>query len=566
MAQGIGRLYTLRNQFIVIGLTGRTGSGCTTAAKVLSRNIEELNLRSPANPIENNDERKHAIIYDWVANHWKKFNRISISDIIISKIVSTQPENLEKFLIGCEMDSNTVERIKESCAHNVEAVSTISRFWCVDDVNEHSSADRKKIRECFFENIQDIREVFKKLFEGQDKTKYTHVLQVAGDNLRRSGTIDNIGCNPDQLFFLADAVNRLIKICRQVNKEDGSCDYFVIDAIRHPFEAAFFRSRYSAFYLIGITTTEESRRKRLYDRYNDEQIDEISNKEYPGKDLLENYDFLVSQNIGACLQQADILINNVDDEPEKRQTELSANLAKYVALMQHPGLVSPSPVERSMQIAITAKINSGCASRQVGAVVTGPDFSIKSVGWNSCPQGQVPCTLRNIGRLRDGTDKEAFSKYERNEFRDRIQESKQYLLGANACDGRPLIYCFKSTYNKYNTKKQVQPRSLHAEENAFLQIVKYGGMGVLNGYLFTTSSPCELCSKKAYQLGIKRIYYIEPYPGVATDHVIDCGTAKPELVLFTGAIGRAHIQLYDPFLSQKDELEILLMENASNVV
>ena len=47
-----------------------------------------------------------------------------------------------------------------------------------------------------------------------------------------------------------------------------------------------------------------------------------------------------------------------------------------------------------------------------------------------------------------------------------------------------------------------------------------------NGKLFCTASPCELCSKKAFQLGIKDIYYIDPYPGIALKHIIRFGKEK----------------------------------------
>ncbi len=77
------------------------------------------------------------------------------------------------------------------------------------------------------------------------------------------------------------------------------------------------------------------------------------------------------------------------------------------------------------------------------------------------------------------------------------------------------------------------------------------------GYLFTTASPCELCAKKAYQLGIKKIYYIDPYPGIATSHIIMGGTENPELVLFSGAIGRAFHRLYTPIIAYKDELNLI---------
>jgi dCMP deaminase len=87
---------------------------------------------------------------------------------------------------------------------------------------------------------------------------------------------------------------------------------------------------------------------------------------------------------------------------------------------------------------------------------------------------------------------------------------------------------------------------------------KYGGQGIEGGILFTTASPCELCSKKAYQLGILKIYYIDPYPGIASKHILSCGENQPQLQLFTGAIGRAYVQIYQPLVPFKDELEILM--------
>jgi dCMP deaminase len=98
---------------------------------------------------------------------------------------------------------------------------------------------------------------------------------------------------------------------------------------------------------------------------------------------------------------------------------------------------------------------------------------------------------------------------------------------------------------------------LHAEENAFLQLAKYGNSGIEGGKLFTTASPCELCSKKAYQLGITDIVFIDPYPGIAIDHVLNVGTRKPNLIQFYGAVGRGYHQLYEALISYKDELNYL---------
>ena len=92
-----------------------------------------------------------------------------------------------------------------------------------------------------------------------------------------------------------------------------------------------------------------------------------------------------------------------------------------------------------------------------------------------------------------------------------------------------------------------------------MQISKYGGQGLSGGYLFCTASPCELCAKKAYQLGITNIYYIDPYPGISQKHILSFGKNEnePKMRLFYGAIGEAYIALYKPLLAYKDELELV---------
>lgn len=77
-------------------------------------------------------------------------------------------------------------------------------------------------------------------------------------------------------------VNKLIKIFTKRSKKSKENVLIVVDAIRNPFEAIFFRERYSAFYLMAINTPENDRVRRLAKMsiLNDEQIKNISDKEY----------------------------------------------------------------------------------------------------------------------------------------------------------------------------------------------------------------------------------------------------------------------------------------------
>ena len=219
-----------------------------------------------------------------------------------------------------------------------------------------------------------------------------------------------------------------------------------------------------------------------------------------------------------------------------------------------------------MQVAYTAKLNSGCLSRQVGAAVTNKRYSVQSIGWNTAAEGQTPCTIRSLYDLCDEEDANAFSSFEKNNpdfqsFCSTLTDHYRNIKSVKSLRGLTLSYCFKDIYTTINSDKQrgnqVHTRSLHAEENAFLQLAKYGTQGIEGGYLFTTASCCELCAKKAYQLGIEKIYYIDAYPGITQSHILECGSRQPKMILFHGAIGRAYISLYNPMLPLKDEIETL---------
>ena len=348
-----------------------------------------------------------------------------------------------------------------------------------------------------------------------------------------------------------------IKIVKKYNEICGvTSSRICIDAIRNPYEAHYFKDKYSSFYLAAIHTDESDRRKRL-SNLDAEELQSLDDVEYELTNRNE-FDIFCHQDIQSCLSIADIHFYNPQVQ-DGRYYFLSEQILKYIALMLHPGLITPTHIERCMQTAYVASYNSGCLSRQVGAVITGPDFSIKAVGWNEVPEGQVPCNLRCVEDYCNNKDFQSYSTFE---IEDKAFESSLFSINEKTKEsnlgGIAFSYCFKDIYNGItNAKNQVHTRALHAEENAFLQLSKNGGQGIKGGKLFSTASPCELCSKKAYQLGIKEIYYIDPYPGIATRHILSFGTENnPAVYLFYGAIGNAYMKLYMPRIPFKDELRL----------
>lgn len=265
-----------------------------------------------------------------------------------------------------------------------------------------------------------------------------------------------------------------------------------------------------------------------------------------------------SQDIDSCVCNADVyLFNNAKSITDtENNSRLLEAVVRNVSLAMYPCLVRPTPIERCMQIALSAKVNSGCLSRQVGAVVTDSQYNILAIGWNDVPCGEVPCAYKNFVDICASADPDAYSEYELHnaDFRKRIERySKTYNISEINLRGLPFNYCFKDIHK--DGKDPMRSRAMHAEEKALALC----GREAEGGYLFTTSSPCEMCSKNAKNHKIKKIYYLEAYPGISQAQYTNSGDRdnRAELILFSGAVGRAYMQMYTPLLPHKDVLEYL---------
>lgn len=618
----LNELYSSRTNFTVIGLTGRNGSGYSLVANGLTKEFEDLKLPEPDTfSLEHNSYKKYKIIHKFVKENYTPFTKLSYRDFIILFLLKYKLSDFVAFISSEDclnfIKSYSKVKISTDFSEEIKLLNELNEdfeFYSNElDVNNllnqnHNTDYAKKWLTIFLSD--DFRKFSRKIHDTLKHNSYAKhnlVLELITNNIRKSGNpfISKISEGSSSIFSLVSIINLTIKFIRKVNG-DSKPTKVIIDSLRNPFEINFFKQRFSAFYLIAINRDEKVRDKVLKRIYG-EQYDEVKSlieDEYNGGKGQGFY----KQYVRECIEKADIHITyRTDIETkkfnEKRDSSTSPyfswnmQIVKYLALIDHPGLITPSPEERSMQLAYTAKYNSGCISRQVGAAITDTNYSVKAIGWNNTPEGQVPCNLRNIENLLSVSDEDlvdlqkierdvskgkvhtlnnnqielsCFTPYERSniEFKEALKlnyenglkNSKSELKGRNVC------FCFKSIHNSYTEgKNQVHTRSLHAEESAFLQITKYGGQPILNGKLFTTASPCELCSKKAYQLGIKVIYYVDPYPGISSEQILNVGTKKPEVRLFNGAIGNAYHWLYEPLMAYKDELSLILNQNIEDL-
>lgn len=669
MKDKINKIYENRQNFIIIGLTGKTGSGCSTVAKILEQGYTDY--YSPDCKLSNIQNRKSSIIKKFASVNFidenKKFKIIKPSTIlmmlflfdnkiIIEKIrmfytlLDKSNDEINKYSDAKKDEDNRkkyeedlnkeFKEIKElfsiikllkkdflsfkSFSKSLKDISISNKEKCKEEIIKIKNFYEKKLiketKENLLNSLKNIfnlhkefdfgnydleldnfqtlekkekniidnkiilkREIFNSFLKQYSKNKSKDFIKLYEeyDNLIKEkreikelkiGNLQLIGDLVREhidIYQLPTYCNYLIKAYRQETKKNKSSCYIVIDSLKNPFEIVFFKERYSAYYTFSIHSKDEIIKQRLKDlNYTYTDIDNIHRKEQnvdikdKQKGSLDSEKDFNSQNITECVQRSDIYIDNNND---KKDT-LYKQIFKYLSLIVHPGLITPSNDEIIMQLALTAKLNSGCISRQVGAVVLNKHGSVKSIGWNDVPEGQTPCLLRSHSELLNNSTSNIYSRYEKTKLRedDRFmyifsnKKNKDNQYEESNKIGLNDSFCFKTIKNKIDgDKNQVYTRSLHAEENAFLQASKFGNSEILGGELFTTASPCFLCAKKAYQLGIKRIVYIEAYPDISNEQVFDIGTHKIEIVHFRGAIGLAYQKLYEPLFPYKDELKAL---------
>ena len=583
-AEAVRHTYRERNKVIIVGLTGRTGSGCTTLSKILAtKKFADLNYHKyNSHNYKSIEERKKYIIQSFMnqEDRWIPFDVIDVSSLILNFVFLEGKDKLKDFLgnLSTEKKKNTREKFIINGSKNIaEELDSFDDIY--SDVYKYSLGKDIKnenidsLFEYYSRKIVSNKRRFQRFLEdytcysdqyticGGHKHKpydlYTYLMQVFGNNIRSSGNPFDDSFNPESYTKIAKHIKYVIDLILKKKKDNPV--RICIDALRNPYEAFYLRDKYKAFYLISVNTEEKNRQAHLgnFKILERNNLDDMENS----ADNSRTESVFFHQNIQACTEIADIHLYNTEEKDTRYH--ITEQVVRYIALMLHPGLITPTAEERCMQLAYNAKLNSGCLSRQVGAVVTRDDYTVQGIGWNDVPKGQVSCLYRDVHDFCENRDPEMHSKHElENEkfihamnYIDEVVSASKILHNCKMC----VPYCFKDVHEGITGQKnQVHTRALHAEENAFLQVAKYGGTQIKGGYLFTTASPCELCSKKAYQLGIKEIFYIDPYPGISQDHILTFGSNMyPKMTLFQGSIGEAYVSLYRPRIATKDEIELL---------
>ncbi len=232
---------------------------------------------------------------------------------------------------------------------------------------------------------------------------------------------------------------------------------YVIDSIRHPAEIQVLRRR-SDFTLLRIHASDRLRFERL--RQRNRENDPTTYEEFLALEAKEAQSGVkTDQQLDQAIALADLQIDN--NGPLKELHEKIKPVFLNLAQKAH----RPGWDEYFMNIAKVVAMRSNCMKRKIAAVIV-KDKRIISTGYNGTPRGIKNCNEGGCPRC-----------------------------ASVDASGKDLGECLCS----------------HGEENAIVQAA-YHGVRVKGATLYTTFSPCLMCTKMIINSGIGEVVYQAAYP------------------------------------------------------
>lgn len=515
--------------------------------KIVNRNLRELLIR-----------RK--VLNYFYGQEWAGFYKISMADILVKLML--QHAFGKNFLSFCS-NNKIPEGIKKILELNAKKhAEYIIKFDMACKKKDWRKYDYPK----YDELLVALGEIRKKLFANYKECN--KLFQDVGDNVRLSENPynENKKSKKNVIYTLAREVNNVIKYIR--NKKVDSKNHFIINSFRNPAEVQFFRQRYGSFYLCSLYASKEHRQKRLEEL--GAQLDEVCDERDAGKGKKPNE--LNKQDVPRCTLLSDYAITT-----EKKKEHYQYEIIRFLSLIDSPGLVQPRNDEEVMNLAYSLSLRSTCLSRQVGAVITNPEGFIIAAGWNAVGSGQLGCSLVSIEDYKKFSD----DGYSLANWREHISNFTKAGLFDELNLKESDYFCFKDMESAFflrnkignacgensserdkiikniKVKRLEYARALHAEENAILQAARFGGTGIAGGTIYTTTYPCELCSKKIYQAQLSRIVYTEPYPGSLSETIfLKDGVRQISIEQFEGVKSPSFFRLFKPAFDLKEQQTI----------
>lgn len=310
---------------------------------------------------------------------------------------------------------------------------------------------------------------------------------------------------------------------------------FLVHTLKHPDEVRRLREIYPrGFYLIGVHSPPESRRKRLgsLKGIGGPEINQLM-----VRDKKENRKF--GQQLVETFHLSDFFAGWEEDEDAEKQRRsiqlLKNSIDRFIEIMfGHPNR-TPTFGEYAMFLASSTALRSADLSRQVGAVIA-RNGEILGMGANDCPKAggglywptlTDKLTFEDFPEGRDWTRSGDSNRKEQLEIVEEVveiagselsREVNSHLASLNLRPeqveqlekglSRRLAHVL--IHDSRIADLTEYGRVVHAEMEALLACAR-NGLSTSGATLYSTTFPCHNCAKHIIAAGIKRVVFIEPY-------------------------------------------------------
>ena len=396
----------------------------------------------------------------------------------------------------------------------------------------------------FLKTINPLTPVYDK------NNQYSRIdtLMKRGDALR-----EKIDCGG----VLADA--SILEIMKKRKKESGDRTKqiprtaYILNSLKHPDEVNSLRRTYGkSFWLLSCYSPKETRKKWLIQEM--ERTNYEGNDENAAKDLLtrdEKESGIFGQNVQKTFPLADVFIDS-------KLEDLDLSMKRFVKLIFGYPYIGSTIDEYGMFLAqASAKVSLSLA-RQVGASILTNRGEVMATGTNEVPNknGGICSEDNDKDKTEWGQGFDYNTRYRNLILSDLLQKLKDnnWLSSEKQKDVKELMVDFMNDEKLKKTQLfdiTEFSRETHAEMTALLEASRKS-ISIKDCFLYCTTFPCHICAKHIITSGLKKVFYIEPYPKSKAEELFSDFIAVDkqetnDLIVFNPFVGIAPRRFMDIF-------------------
>jgi len=365
------------------------------------------------------------------------------------------------------------------------------------------------------QHLDEVQEVFQLDLNHTTEEQRYEKYMTAGNKFRRA-------------MERGDALSMVgVGALRELRKKSTHPRHaFILRSLKHPDEVQSLRNIYGpAFVLFSLASSRTARVQHLSKKICKSHQEFDSSRFLPEAEQLINRDQQepndrMGQKVSKVFHLADFFVD-VDHGMEEA-------VKRLVELFLGNVFITPTRTEQGMFLAHASAWRSASLQRQVAAVIATADGNVIATGTNEAakPGG---------GLYWEGDSPDCRDFQRGGEINDDMKhrmlvEVVQRMLKSGMChqknddgsdhqlagekDAQKVVEWLITNQHMDNTRILSVlefGRCVHAEMAALMDAARRGA-GVDGSSLFSTTFPCHECARHIVAAGIKKVYYIVPYP------------------------------------------------------